>query len=449
MSETPRINNGGRHLSPTISQRAARQTHVSCASWISGLAIGNTTPNHPPPIPPSTPSHSMHHTSFASTLKIGGVAYNVPGPSDMERVREIEEKGYDILERPTSEEAAQMAKEMLIIETSPTTTSPSYPHSRKSRAMSIVGGIVHGLKNIPRAMTHSPLDDRRSSTTRTTRESIKSESIPVKPMPAILPGLPYNAKYPLPHPIQGISPYGVPVILTPPYAQPPFYGFHPPTTIDTTLSSKHRYSDGSLGTRLGGFLEDLSSLPWVASRVVTDYMPGERDRGRGTRLRSAGSWYTVNHPSTPSELSNPWKFVPDPWFPPTQLPPMTEETEEKGGDVPEGGETRDGGQNDSGEPETVEQILERAREEMQARERSLNDLRQIIEYQKKHISVLEGQVTEMREITETHMVDIHRRRSSTRRSLQLKTRNSVRTVTSVQRTLSRPGSSFHDRAAVL
>ncbi len=75
--------------------------------------------------------------------------------------------------------------------------------------------------------------------------------------------------------------------------------------------------------------------------------------------------------------------------------------------------------------------------------------KEVIEYQKKHISALESQVSELRETTESQIIDIHRRRSSTRRSLQLRTRNSVRTVTSVQRSVSRPGSSFHDRHAVL
>ena len=54
------------------------------------------------------------------------------------------------------------------------------------------------------------------------------------------------------------------------------------------------------------------------------------------------------------------------------------------------------------------------------------------------VLVLEGRIEGYQEAE--YQAEIHRRRSSTRKSLQLRARNSVRTVTSVQRSLSRPAS---------
>lgn len=444
-----------------------RMSHASHGSWVSDLAAANVSPI--PYQQSLAHSHSLNHLSNATVKPDKDQDVTPRPPIDYLGFKfggEKEDDDFERLELPTAEEAAIMAKEMVIVETSPTNTTPS----RKSRARSIVGGFVHSLRNIPKAMTSNHQNDRSytpSTTSRShTREAVRPDQVRILPMPAIVPGLAYSppghhhGQHRQAQPIHGLPGYPVPVILSPPYgAPPPFYQPKPPTQIDTTVTdSKRSYSDGSLSSRLGGFFEELSNLPWISSRVAVDYMPGERDRGRGTRLRSKGSWYTVDHPATPSDLSQNVKYLPTPWFSPqrpsTAIPPTVIEVPEEEGEPSQsqvqGRDTSAGaGTESQGGAVAAERKLERAQEDIQAKESEMLNLNRIIDYQKAHIGELEHRIQRLQEEADVE-VDVHMRRRSTRRSLQLKTRNSVRTVTSVQtRSISRPVSTMQDRGAVL
>ena len=94
--------------------------------------------------------------------------------------------------------------------------------------------------------------------------------------------------------------------------------------------------------------------------------------------------------------------------------------------------------------ETLQAKLRELREELQEKCGELSNLRQVVEHQKLHISVLEADLAELRK-AEEQQVELHRRRSSVRRST-LRPRDSLG-VAAVRRTsvrVSRPSSTFCD-----
>ncbi|CAL1713740.1 unnamed protein product [Somion occarium] len=293
--------------------------------------------------------------------------------------------------------------------------SPTTPTaSRRSKAKSFMGGFVNGLRSIPRAVTHSQFYDRGISS-RCSSQGMTTGS---------------EMQYKFAH-----QHYGEPIFLSPsnmPY--PPRSA--PPATTASEYSREYYRSGDSISSRIGGFLSDLSSLPWISTRVAIDYIPGE-SQGHAGQYKSSSSWYSVEPPSTPSVVSDKWRLVPDPWFPPQNLPP-TEEVPEP----TEHGEGAGGSNAQVEEPEEMKQL----REDVQTKAREVNDLQQIVEHQKKHIAALEEEVEKLREAQAeaASSADIHRRRSSTRKSLYRK-RDSVRTVTSLRasKSVSRPPS-FYD-----
>ena len=178
-------------------------------------------------------------------------------------------------------------------------------------------------------------------------------------------------------------------------------------------------------------------MPWISpGRVAIDYMPGETQRARLSRSGSNGSWYSINPPASPSEISNRWKYIPDPFFGPSNQLPPTQEVDEHD----------EGGAHPSGE-ESSEQKIRRLQNELREKTRELESMRLVVVHQKKHIDALETELADLRdsEARETQN-DIRRWRSSTRKSLSYRKRDSVRTVTSARRTMSvsRPPSTFYE-----
>jgi len=307
-------------------------------------------------------------------------------------------------------------------DTKATQESPTSPSGigRFGRARSLVDGFVTSLRSIPRSMTQSQAYDRRSSSSYYSKRTGQTGSASV-----------YSSDSNYKYPEQGL-PYSMPILLAPPFA-----GI-PPTITGSELSKPA--SQVSFVSQVGEFLEGIKSLPWISPRVSVDYVPGETSRSRDARSTST-SWYSIQAPATPSEIIAPWNYVPEPWFPPTQLPPTQEEPEP---DEDEGQEGQAEGE-DNNEDKPFDKKLASAQEELQRRTRELNDLRQVVEHQKKTIGVLEGQITEVGRKSAGSPVEVYRRRSSTRRSLHYRTRDSVKTVTSMRKgSASRPPSSFFD-----
>lgn len=283
-------------------------------------------------------------------------------------------------------------------------TSPA----RRGKARSIVDGLVSGLRSLPRAVTHSQLYDRRSFASRTSQATSHR---------ATTTDMEHDMRFKFPPP-----PFSMPFILAPPY-QP----------MSMSMSKLETETDGEMGSRvrrIGDFLDGLNRMPWISDRVSADYYPGESTRS--TRAKASSSWYTMPAPATPSDISHAWKTLPEPWFPPSHLPTTAEEPDEEG----ENGTGKD--------KENVEEKLRETREELQEKNQQLNDLRQIVEHQKMHISALEGELAGLRQVAEAAEADLLRRRSSLRRQT-LHARDSVRT--SVRRTsirVSRPPSNLFD-----
>ncbi|THH31591.1 hypothetical protein EUX98_g2577 [Antrodiella citrinella] len=322
--------------------------------------------------------------------------------------------------------------------------------SRRSKARSFVGGFVTSLRSIPRAVTHSSVYDRRTSSGRQSSQT-DSQSFdghanaghpqlwyrgpPPPPLATLEHGQYRHRGYP-----HGHAPVQIPILLAHP--PPPGIPHYEPrlSTIGSEYYSKQESTSstgGSISSRLGEFLGDLNSLPWIApGRVAIDYRPGETPRARSTRSGSNGSWYSINPPSTPSDISNRWKYVPEPWFPPTQLPP-TQELDEDDDDDDERIEGSDA---------TVERRLQDMQEALQEKTRDLDNMRQVVEHQKMHIAALETEIAELRERQSQN--EVRRWRSTSRKSLSVyRKRDSVRTVTSMRRpntSMSRPASSFYE-----
>jgi len=319
--------------------------------------------------------------------------------------------------------------------------SPASPGSRKSKARSFVGGFVTSIRSIPRAVTHSSVYDRRTSSGKYSSQTDSQVLDGSASGGVVHPQLWYRGPPPPPlatlehrqHRHHAHGPMQYPILL----AHPPPPGiphYEPPlSTIGSEYYSKQGSSSsagGSISSRLGEFLGELNSLPWISpGRVAIDYMPGETQRARSTRSGSNGSWYSINPPATPSDISNRWKYVPEPWFPPTQLPPTQEVDEHEEGH-------RQG---------DTEKKLRNVQEELQEKIRELDAMRQVVEHQKMHIGALETEIAELREAQSQS--EVRRWRSSSRKSLSgYRKRDSVRTVTSLRKTMSvsRPPSSFYE-----
>lgn len=95
---------------------------------------------------------------------------------------------------------------------------------------------------------------------------------------------------------------------------------------------------------------------------------------------------------------------------------------------------------DGDNQEHAEERLKEIREELQEKARQLGDMRQVVKYQKMHISALKGELAELRKADEA---DLHRRRSSVR-SKTLRARDSLRVSRHTSVRVSRPPSSFFD-----
>ncbi|KAI0783477.1 hypothetical protein C8Q75DRAFT_736809 [Abortiporus biennis] len=412
-------------LKPT-GPRQGRQSHVSCASWISSLAI--TSPNNIPPIPITIqPQHSLDSESSGATAKLENVP-EISSEFDAE---------YKPLKRPDSEEMAQMKVQRA------TSSVSAGGASRKSKAKSFVGGFVSSLKSIPKAMTHSQIYDRRTSSA---RDSVRSPTEQRPYLPVAMSGNPdVHFIYPGAQQKSLHGPYPMPFILAPPPVPngapiplPPPRFTHAKRRPTSSSVESSRYgsfqTNDTFSSKIGTFLGELSSLPWTPQgRVAVDYIPGE-SRSRSLKGKASGSWYSITAPLTPSDITAPSQLLPDPWFPPSRLTP-TEEVEEP----------QEEGQGDAEEDQSLDKKFERTREELQEKTMALNDLLRIVEHQKHHIGALETQISELQKEAEESQIqaDLHRRRSSTRKSL-LRPRDSVRTVTSVRRSISRPVSVFHD-----
>ncbi|KAK7689971.1 hypothetical protein QCA50_006611 [Cerrena zonata] len=213
-----------------------------------------------------------------------------------------------------------------------------------------------------------------------------------------------------------------------PILLPPGIPLMPYMDPNTTGSCCSMYKDdtcqssGTLSSRIGGFLVELSSMPWISERVVDEYIPGQRS---GSHNKNSSSWYSVRAPASPSDISSKWRMVPDPWFAPRNLPVTQEEPE-----------PIVGGAGDEQEQEHVGQEVRELREEVQEKTREVDTLQQTVEHQKKHIAALEDELEQLKGL-QVESPDLRGRRSSTR---LYRKRDSVRTVTSVIRSVSRPPS---------
>lgn len=417
----------------------------------------------PKPIQVTMPIPEVSGVSPASSAK-------TMGGSDDDHLKRIgeNEKGYESALKlsvpawPPSEEEKEeeyddddIPSEIPNIPTEPDTIS------RKSRARSFVGGFVSGLRSIPRAVTHSSMYERRTTTvsskytSRTESQFIEGADagvvhpqlwyrVPPPPLATLEHGQLRHGHHP--HALPGQFPY--PILL----AHPPAHGVPPLalphrepqlSTIGSSYYDKPSSMSGSITSRLGDFLGELSSMPWISppgGRVAVDYHPGEAPRARLNRSGSNGSWYSINPPSTPSDISDRGKYVPEPWFPPAQLPPH-QEVDEYDGDIGTGGNGKDG------EPLSLQEKLKRLQEELHEKTMEVENLRRVVEHNKVHIGALETEISELKEAQE-QQADIRRRRSSTRKSLSgYRKRDSVRTVMSMRKTMtsvSRPASSFYE-----
>lgn len=386
--------------------RRVSERRQSYTSWISSLAsphMPGTQITSPPPLPAVLDVHSP--ASTVRTIKLSHVPMQKP-------------------EAPSSDESAPSSEKWLtaemkesapmtpVEEVSENATTPTNPLRGKAR--SIVGGFVSGLRSIPRAVTHSQVYDRRSLGRESSRAShtlshSHSHSLSHSHAhPAHFSGggeLGYNLKYPG-QPL----PFTLPILLAPPFAHPPHIG-SPLSMRSSAVPGSKAWSeayteqtDQRAAKKLGSLIDDFNKLPWVSPRVSVDYEPGVG--GRGVVEKTSSSWYSLDPPETPSVISQRWRKLPDPWFEPTHLAPPAEgaagEHEEQ-----------------TGADEEVK--VEDLKEELQEKAQTLENLHQVVEHQKMHISALEEQIEELRQVNEERL---QRRRSSMRQSVR--TSGSVR-----------------------
>ncbi|EKM49902.1 uncharacterized protein PHACADRAFT_201607 [Phanerochaete carnosa HHB-10118-sp] len=438
---------------------------TSYTSWISSLAHPSA-PDTPVPVPfdLGTPDSD----SSAGTIKLSHAPPHLDerDPETASSETEVMTEGS---EKEDAETSAYGFKMSTVEEVSERPTSPPAPSGAlRGKARSLVGGLVSSIRSLPRAVTHSQVYDRRSgaTTTATSSYGVTSPATTVTSMPGdahdgtLLLGGP-NKFAPAPYPL--------PFLFAPPYAHPHQHQHHHPLhahqmhDVHSPLSggshartskletlSDVSYGDGAgaavpgtpRGQRLGGLVRELTALPWISTRVAVDYFPGEsrarRGGGAGGALgggpaKTSSSWYTLTAPATPSDISQPGRLVPEPWFPPARLSPALEvpgEEDEEGGAAEEGG---------SGAGGAAETRAEKLREELREKTQQLTDLRQVVEHQKVHIGELERELKQLRREKED---SLQRRKSSMRQSMRQSSIRASMRRTSVR--VSRPVSAFGD-----
>lgn len=311
------------------------------------------------------------------------------------------------------------------------------------KARSIVDGLVSGLRNLPRAMTHSQLYDRRSSLGRDSSRTSHFTGTDNRTTMTSDHDSALGFKF------HGPAPFPLPFVFAPPFAPPelstPISLDHDPMSKLGSDMDAEGYAEDSHAGRITNLLASINRMPWVSpTRVAVDYIPGSSRKTSVPphQTKSSSSWYTLTAPATPSDISNPWQTLPEPWFPPTELPTTLEEPEAEERAAVLDGEMGD--HSNETERQNVEEKLKEVKEELHEKSRQLSDLRQVIEHQKMHISALEGELAELRKAEEE--AQPHRGRNSVKRQT-LRARDSLQVSTSVRRTsvrVSRPGSSFFD-----
>lgn len=429
------------------------QRRISGRSWISVLAHpeAQQPPPPPPPIPaihitsqsPVSPARPIRLDNFPVSGSQTRLA--VPGDFDADSSKESTSTHEDKEKDVTNIKYAMST----VDELSENPTSPMTPKTLKAGGKArILGGLVSGLRSIPKAVTHNQIHDRRSSigsrssrltgTDRRTTMTVERDS-----------ALAFKFQSPTPFPAFFYAPQGYP----------------PPPSVTTAMSPRSPMSgdhdpmfklgsEGDIGelnaedthlARISNFISSFNRMPWISStRVAVDYIPGNSRKSSvpAHKTKNSSSWYTITAPATPSDITNPWRTLPEPWFPPTTLPTTAEEPEEESKAVV--GQENGDSDGDREHDENLRMKLRELREEFQEKCRQLGDLRQVVEHQKLLISVLEADLAELRK-AEEQQVELHRRRSSVRRST-LRPRDSLG-VAAVRRTsvrVSRPNSSFCD-----
>lgn len=274
-------------------------------------------------------------------------------------------------------------------------------HHRRSRALEVVGNLFSGIRDsmsIPRAVIRGQTHDRQ-------------------PFNA-----PHNQLY-----LPTTRDDGIHILRSVCTSQTDRY-----TTGTCCSMYKGDRSGGSdsIYSRIGSFLEELSSLPWISDRVVDDYIPGQSRRvSGGSQAKHSTPWYTVPPPSSPSEISDRAAKLPEPFLgrqePPTSqmAPGSADPVEHTTGEI-------DRDKEKTGEKDETEKL----REEVEAQTRRADELQQKIAYLNERIAVLEETLEKKEEVPTT--LDAWDRRTSMR--LHSK-RASTKTVVSVK-TSSRRGS---------
>lgn len=403
----------GKRNPETQRRVSGRQSHASYASWISSLANPDAEPTTPPPPVPTINIDLHSPASTVRTVRLASVPISrVASPFDPDMESQQSTSTHD------EKEITHIKYGMTTVEE--VSEQPASPVTRVGRARSLVDGLVSGLRNLPRAVTHSQLYDRMSIGRESSRTSHFTDNR------ATVTDFSHDGEMSLKFP-PGPFPIG-PFVLAPPFGMPPMMPGSAPMSVSHAETSKlgSEADTETRAGRIGSLLAEIQRMPWISPRVAVDYIPGER-RSTSPSTKVSSSWYTITAPSTPSDISNPWQTLPEPWFPPTELPTMAEEPEA------EEQEAED-------DKENAEERLREIREELQEKARQLGDLRQVVEHQKMHISALEGELAEVQKADEA---DLHRRRSSVR-GQSLRARDSLRVSRHTSVRVSRPSSSFFD-----
>lgn len=407
--------------SPQPPRRRASGT--SYTNWISSFthsAAPAVSPGTPIPVPLDLDLDigSPESDSSAGTIKLSH-APPAPHEHDPETASSSTEVTDATEKRGSSEYSFQM---------SPVTEVSEHPApssgALRYKARSLVGGLVSSIRSIPRAVTHSQVYDRRSAATTAESSYLTSGRTTMTETDALMAHKGPFAPQPFP----------LPFIFAPQFPPPPHHhhGVQSPLSGSQARSSKFLSEEDTEEPhkgRIGGLVKELSSLPWISSRVAVDYYPGE-SRTRSVPGKTSSSWYTHTAPATPSDISHPGQLVPEPWFPPARLSPALE--------VP--GEDEGSAAEDEQDPQGAEQETEQLKEELREAKQELIQLRQVIEYQKERIGKLEVEAEQLRKEREESM--LQRRKSSVRKSVRANSFRASMRRTSIR--VSRPTSSFID-----
>ncbi|GJE92530.1 hypothetical protein PsYK624_086840 [Phanerochaete sordida] len=405
-----------------------RASGTSYSSWISSLAYPSATPGTPIPIPLDlcTPDSD----SSAGTIKLShapprmGEQDPETASSETEVTEATEKDEKETTETMDTEETSYGFKMSTLEEVPEHPLTPLTPPSAlRGKARSIVGGLVSSIRSLPRAVTHSQVYDRRSAVTSATGTSsyVASGRTTMTMTPTTEHGALHPHKFapPFPFPFVFAPPYPPPAHAHPHHALPHAHlrEVHSPGGSAArssklgfgSLDMSELYGSGDAEPesgpreRLGGLVRELTSLPWVSTRVAVDYFPGE-SRTRSVPGKTSSSWYTMTVPSTPSDISQPGALVPEPWFPPRLSPAL---------EVPD--EEERAAAEDGPMGEAAEQRIEQLRDELRERTEELSQVRQIVEHQKTRIGELEFELQQLRREKEEVL---QRRKSSVRKSMR-------------------------------